>query len=181
MSSLTIDEKIEKIDALFDGLEVAFSRKYDEDKMLSTVDAYSPKFPGIVFTGYSKAHKDDVDFATELTGLNIAELKALKKLYKHVATQSGEFGELGQLAYEDTVEVLSEYIESKDKFFRQVEKNRANGGRTPTVFEDLGDLLKDVPLAKKEEIFAQIYTGVIEEQQRIKAEVEKTNPKGESK
>lgn len=178
--NLLTTEQIEKVEELYRSLDIHYERDYNEETLVSTVVGACSAFAGSRFKATAKVHKDDEKFATSTTGINIAEMKVniliLSELFAHTKEDSEDY-EIVKLAKEEAETVLKEYIKSKDAFYRKVEENRAKGGRTPTTFENLGDLLKDVPQAKREEIFTQIYSGVKEEQARINEEVEKQNPK----
>ena len=181
MNFLT-DEQIEKVDAIYRSLDIHYERDYDIDTQTATVIGSCSAFAGFRFRASAAPHEDDKELATSTTGINIAEMKVniliLSALFAH-AKEDDEDYEIVKLAKEEAEAVLKEYIASKHAFFNKIKENREKGGRTPTSFENLGDLLKDVPLEKKEQIFSEIYSGVKEEQERINAQIESTKPKGE--
>lgn len=151
---------------------VRIQRSYDDETNVSTVSVSDLEL-GISVESYSKPHPDDVDFMTKAVGIQIAEMKAVIK-YTELRLTIG----LGVLASNKdrqvqkvvgkevenlkgilklTKEDFKNFVQEKDAMFKKIKANREKGGYKQTMFEDLGDLLKDLSPEDKQKIFADAF------------------------
>jgi hypothetical protein len=133
--------------------------KYDEQKHRSTTTIYAENQ---VFIGVAQVHPDDTDFASELTGNYISEIKAMIKYYEYKADYHFNMAKKLANTYKHTKELkevcgqirskgfeyvklakiydneLADYVEKKDEYYKRLRDLR-NGMLERTEFEYLPD------------------------------------------
>lgn len=122
---------------------------------------------GVVAKGVAAPHKEDKKFASELTGLTIAEAKADAEFYRKRANAKKkkaealiaqgkallESAEYDSEQHEGAKNYLKYYVESKDKFYRKIEEGR---NKKSIEFVDLGDLTKGMTEEEIKEVEKEI-------------------------
>lgn len=105
------------------------SKKFKYNDGVAEVEVY---YKGIKATGKARLHPDDVDFGNELTGLSIAEFRALQKVhYKQAVALRADAKRLEaelleqrrriaeqERIIEEYKKIEKDYIEGKEKFYQ---------------------------------------------------------------
>lgn len=139
-------------------------RKFIKNKKDMTIVKLIDK-NGKVFIGRAKVHPDDVDFANSRTGAIIAENRArIKRHEKMVNQRAKEIQDLmkqirileDSLCYHSKeIDVRREfeesYLSSKEKFYKQVRKNRKDGRGLNDILESLSKAVDKLEEVKNKE------------------------------